>query len=72
VKEPTQPGSLAGRYKIAQIFGVSRQGTQSIIDHPDFPAPIDKEGKNESPIFWTRDVESFKAERDRTGAPAAA
>jgi len=72
MKAATQPGALAGRYAIAKMFNVTRQAVQSIIDHPDFPAPIDHEGKNESPIFWTRDVEAFQAERKRQAAPESA
>lgn len=72
MKAVTQPNAIIGRYEIAEIFGVTRQGVTSILDHPGFPAPICRQGKNKSPLFWRRDVESFKAERDRTDAPAAA
>lgn len=72
MKPETQPNAIIGRYEIAEIFGVTRQGVTSILDHPDFPAPICKQGKQKAPLFWRRDVAAFKAERDRTEAPAAA
>lgn len=72
MKEPTQDGLVIGRYEIAEIFHVSRQGTQSIIDHPEFPAPICLQGKHEVPLFWRRDVEVFRAERERKQRELAA
>lgn len=36
---PTEP-SLMGAAEIAELFGVSRQRTQQIINKSDFPAPL--------------------------------
>lgn len=75
MKAETQPGSIVGRYEVAQIVGVSRQGVYSVLDHADFPPPICTAGKNKAPLFYRRDVESFKRERDQAAAeqpPAAA
>lgn len=72
MKGETHPGAIIGRYEIGQLFKVTRQGVASIVDHPDFPAPICRQGKNKAPLFWRRDVESFKAQRDRAEADAAA
>lgn len=68
MKDSTQPNAIIGRYEIGLICGVTRQGVASVIDHPDFPAPICLQGKNRAPLFWRRDVESFKAERERQAA----
>jgi hypothetical protein len=68
MKPPTQEDAVIGRFEIGQIFGVSRQGVASIIDHPDFPAPICRQGKHKAPLFWRRDVERFKGDRDRAAA----
>lgn len=72
MKAETQPGSIVGRYELQTIFDVSRQGTASIIDHPDFPPPICSVGKSASPLFYRRDVMAFKAERDAEKARATA
>lgn len=72
VKDETAPRAIVGRYEIAEICGVSRQGTAGIIDHKDFPPPICKQGKHEAPLFWRRDVESFQAERERQATADAA
>jgi len=69
LKQETQPNSIVGRYEIAEICKVTRQGVASVIDHPDFPAPICTIGKNKAPLFWRRDVESFDEARRQ---PAAA
>lgn len=68
MKDETQPGSIVGRYEIGQMFNVTRQGVASIVDHPDFPAPICRQGKHKAPLFWRRDVERFKVERERIAA----
>ena len=68
MKDETQPDSIIGRFEIGQMFEVTRQGVKSIIDHPDFPAPICRQGKAKAPLFWRRDVDAFKAERDRLAA----
>lgn len=65
MKDPTQLNAIVGRFEIAEICGVTRQGVASVIEHPDFPAPICLQGKNRAPLFWRRDVESFQAERER-------
>lgn len=72
MKGDTQPNAIVGRYEIAELFGVTRQGVTSIIEHPDFPAPICRQGKHEAPLFWRRDVERRKADLDRASEPAAA
>jgi hypothetical protein len=72
VKDPTQPNAIIGRFEIKEIFGVSRQHTQAIIDDPRCPPPICVIGKNRSPLFWRRDIEAFKALRAREEKPAAA
>lgn len=72
MKPSTQENSIVGRYEIGQMFGITRQGVASIIDHPDFPAPICLQGKNKAPLFWRRDVERFQAERERLAAADAA
>lgn len=72
MKEETQPDSIVGRYELQGIFGVSRQGIASIIDHPDFPPPICSVGKTLSPLFYRRDVEVFAEERRRAAAPGLA
>lgn len=75
MKPPTQENSIIGRYEIGLICGITRQGVASLVEHPDFPAPICLQGKNRAPLFWRRDVERFKAERERQAAaesPAAA
>lgn len=77
MKGETQPDSIVGRFEIGQIIGVSRQGVATVVDHPDFPPPICRQGKNKSPLFYRRDVEAFKAERDaeaerKAAAPATA
>lgn len=71
MKHETQPGSIVGRYEIGQMFEVSRQGTASIIDHPNFPPPICSQGKSKSPLFYHRDVAAFKAEREAEKARLA-
>lgn len=68
MKDATQPNAIIGRFEIALICEVTRQGVASVIDHPDFPAPICFQGKNLAPLFWRRDVERFKAERKRQAA----
>lgn len=72
VKAETQPDSIIGRYEIGLIFEVTRQGVASIIDHPDFPAPICRQGKSKAPLFFRRDVQTFKDERDAAARAAAA
>lgn len=72
MKPPTQEDAVIGRFEIGQIFGVSRQGVASIINHPDFPAPICRQGKHKAPLFWRRDVERFKSDRGRAAAADAA
>lgn len=73
MKAATQPDAVIGRYEIGLICKVTRQGVATVIEHPDFPAPICLQGKNRAPLFWRRDVESFQAERERlTAADAAA
>lgn len=72
MKDETQPGSIVGRFEIGQMFDVTRQGVASVVDHPDFPAPICRQGKAKAPLFWRRDVERFKAERERIAAADAA
>lgn len=72
MKAETQPEAIIGRYEIGKIFEVSRQGTASIVEHPDFPAPICRQGKNKSPLFFRTDVLAFKADRDRQQAPDTA
>lgn len=72
MKSSTQPEAIVGRFEIAAMFGVTRQATQAILEHPEFPAPICRVGKTKTPLFWTRDVERFKAERSARGARAAA
>lgn len=68
MRDATQPNSIVGRYEISEIFGVTRQAVASIIDHAEFPAPICRQGKHRAPLFWRRDVERFKAERERQAA----
>jgi hypothetical protein len=70
VKAPTQPDAIVGRYEIGQIVEVSRQGVESVVSHPDFPAPICFQGKRKAPLFWRRDVLAFKDRRDREKAAA--
>lgn len=72
MKPETQPDSIVGRYEIGKMFTVTRQGVASIIDHPDFPAPICRQGKSKAPLFWRREVQSFKDERDATARAATA
>ena len=72
MKDPTQPNAVIGRYEVGIICKVTRQGVASVIEHPDFPAPICLQGKNKAPLFWRRDVESFQAERERLAAADAA
>jgi hypothetical protein len=78
VRAETQPNSIVGRYEIASIVGVSRQGVASVVDHPDFPPPICFQGKHKAPLFFRRDVERFAkersdaAEREQRAAAAAA
>jgi hypothetical protein len=72
VKGATQPDSIVGRYEIAKICGVTRQGVATIVDHPDFPPPICTIGKQAAPLFYRRDVERFQAERERIAAAEAA
>lgn len=77
MKDQTDPDSIIGRYEIAKILGVSRQGVASVLNHPDFPPPICTIGANKAPIFYRRGVESFAAEREAAAqrdavAPAAA
>lgn len=72
MKATTQPDAVIGRYEIGLICKVTRQGVASVIEHPDFPAPICFQGKNKAPLFWRRDVESFQAERERLAATDAA
>lgn len=71
MRAETQPGSIVGRYEIASIVGVTRQGVASVIDHPDFPQPICSIGKNAAPLFYRRDVERFAEERSAPAAAAA-
>lgn len=68
MKNPTQPDAVIGRFEIGLICKVTRQGVASVLEHPDFPAPICLQGKNKAPLFWRRDVESFQAERERLAA----
>lgn len=72
MKGETQPDSIVGRYEIGLICNVTRQGVATLLDHPDFPAPICRQGKHKAPLFWRRDVERFKAERERAAAADAA
>lgn len=75
MKDETQPGAIVGRFEIALLVGVSRQGVASVIEDSDFPAPICKQGKNKAPLFWRRDVVAFterRAQARRDSAPAAA
>jgi predicted DNA-binding transcriptional regulator AlpA len=69
MKDETQAEAIVGRFEIAQILGISRQGVSSVIERPDFPAPICKQGKHRAPLFWRRDVEAFVAERKRRELP---
>jgi hypothetical protein len=72
MKAETQPRSIVGRYEIADIVGVTRQGVASVLDHPDFPPPICSIGKNSAPLFWRKDVEGFDRERrEAAGKPDA-
>lgn len=64
MKAETQPESIVGRYEIGEMFGVTRQGVASILDHEDFPPPICRQGKHRAPLFWRADVERFKEDRD--------
>lgn len=75
MKAETHPDSIVGRFEIAQIVGVSRQGVATVIDHPDFPAPICGQGKHKAPLFWRHDVEVFDERRKQAQqdpAPIAA
>jgi hypothetical protein len=71
VKPETQPRAIVGRFEIALLVGVSRQGVASVIEDPDFPAPICKQGKNKAPLFWRRDVVAFAERRAQTRVKAA-
>lgn len=68
MKDDTDPGSIVSRHEIAQILGVSRQALDGILAQKDFPPPIDRVGKRESPLFYRRAVEAYAKERRRTPA----
>ena len=72
MKDPTDPLAIVSRYEIAEMVGITRQGVATVIDHADFPPPVCLIGKNQAPIFWRRDVEAFKRERDAEKARVAA
>lgn len=71
MKAQTHPGTIVSRYEVASIVGVTRQGVASVIDHPDFPAPICTIGKNGAPLFWRAKVEKFAADRKAAAASQA-
>jgi hypothetical protein len=80
VKEPTQPGTLAGRVQVRRILdeaarangrSVSKQWAWNIEREPDFPAPLDKldDGHGRKvPIYARHQIEGYAKRRSAARA----
>lgn len=66
---PLRPHSLVSRVEIRAMLSVTRQRVAKIVQHPDFPRPVDVLQDGKLPIWRRGDVERWQAARDEAEAP---
>lgn len=74
MKAETQPDSIVTLTEAAAIIGVTRPGAGHIAEHDStFPAPLCSISNGKTVLFWRRQIETFRDERNaRIAAEAEA